>query len=385
MHAQAVVAKERRAQPVARSLPALGVQARFHEAADNGPQTRQLRSMQLMANGSQRAERINALARAIQRKPAPAQVTWGITHVVKKHNDSIFGSGNYEEGEVGRAGELRQGQELIVDDDDIFVSRRGANQEDATIRDSQRMKDPSHAWIRVLRLGRADVSSLNLYIRLETIVLVEPVASDQRPILILAMPWDSSEVSSAAKEMGEEYVTLRNGPEQTAGAYKCSDPHWGLIDEGADVAKRLQIPDEREPGPLTRDDEPGYSRLFIAHYQGDLTPIAIMQLEMRLEHKGLDVPQLYIRWLLGHPHKPGGGSSLVAHAKVEAIKEAEGRLRVDSAMAAETWYIKQGFQTVYGAEHETDEENTGKEEGDEDWVDPVKCGCKFMKWTEASF
>jgi hypothetical protein len=240
--------------------------------------------MQLLANGSQRAERINALARTIQRKPAPAQVAWGITHVVKKQNDSIFG-GNYEEGEVGRAGELRQGQELIVDDDDIFVSRRGANQEDATIRDSQRMKDPSHEWIRVLRLGRADVSSLNLYIRLETIALVEPVASDQRPILIRAMPWDSGVVSAAAKEMGEEYVTLRNGPEKTAGAYKCSDAHWGLIDEGADVAKRLQIPGERAPGPLTRDDEPGYSRLFIAHYQGDLTPIAIMQLEMRLSIK----------------------------------------------------------------------------------------------------
>ncbi|MYM67082.1 hypothetical protein GTP45_09600 [Pseudoduganella sp. FT55W] len=106
-----------------------------------------------------------------QLRPARARVTWDTTHVVKEINGSLFGNGDYTANEVAPWGELRLGDVVIVDDEDLFMSRRGANQEDPRRRDADRVKPPATEWIRVLRMQGVDVPTLKLFVRRETIAI----------------------------------------------------------------------------------------------------------------------------------------------------------------------------------------------------------------------
>src|SRR5450830_638541 len=92
-----------------------------------------------------------------QLKPARAKVIWDTTHVVKEINDSLFGNGDYTANEVAPWGALRLGDVVTVDDEDLFMSRRGANQEDPGRRDADRVKLPTTEWVRVLRMQGVDV------------------------------------------------------------------------------------------------------------------------------------------------------------------------------------------------------------------------------------
>lgn len=209
----------------------------------------------------------------------------------------------------------------------------------------------------------------------------------RKKILVKEIAWNSVAISQAAATIGEEWCQLyqeKNGKKhtpKTKGDYECSGPKWDQFDEGINVASDLKNPKERKQNESMgkETDEKPYEKTFVAYYEGEKDIIAIMQLEMRKEDKKFKGSHLYIRWLLGSPKRKGGGSTLVGLAKVEALREAEGELRVDSAHSAEEWYNKQGFLKTYDSTHVTDEL-----EGEED-IKPVPCGCKFMKWTKESF
>lgn len=318
----------------------------------------------------------------VQKQPMIANVIWNRTHVVKEMNNSLFGNSDYLEGEIGLPGELVNGQIIVVEDSDIFISRRGANQEEDSVRSKQRNNEPSFEWIRVIKIKSADVTNLNVYVRAETIRLMRPEEGydeslGRKKIFISEIDWKDVKIDLAAEKIGEEWVDLGGEEDKDKGEYQCSGDDYNIKDEGVDVANDLKNKEQRRPAPVENQT---YSKTFIAHYD-DHEPIAIMQLEMRREQKGSDTNHLYVRWLLGSPIRKGGGSALVALAKVEAIKEAEGELRVESARAAEKWYKGQDFRTLYASEHETDYANFGAENP----VEPEECGCKFMTWTKTSF
>jgi len=91
-------------------------------------------------------------------------VLHGLTHLVKEVDGSIF-----EGEEIGSGGELEPGQALVIDDQDIIVSRRGMNQEIDKNRERNRVGPQSHEWFHVLKLNHQDVSSMNLFVRQDMI------------------------------------------------------------------------------------------------------------------------------------------------------------------------------------------------------------------------
>ncbi|MBD2442708.1 DUF4157 domain-containing protein [Dolichospermum sp. FACHB-1091] len=165
----------------------------------------------------------------------------------------------------------------------------------------------------------------------------------------------------AVTAIGIEWQNLGGDPNKPKEEYECSGADWNINDEGADVSRDLLKPEYRSADPEYEQ------KIFIAYIPGDFDPIAVMIVEMRKEDKqSPNLTHRYIRWLLGHPKKKGGGSALVRTAKEIATHDAQGELRVDSAKSAESWYQKQGFQTLYASKHEIKK----------------ACGCKFMKWSE---
>ena len=108
---------------------------------------------------------------AIQRKPKLMQVIWDTTHLVREMDGSIFGQGDFEQGEIGAAGELSAGQNLFIDDEDIFFSRRGANQENPERRKQDEVSEPNTPWYRVLQANFKNVEHENVYVRAETIAI----------------------------------------------------------------------------------------------------------------------------------------------------------------------------------------------------------------------
>lgn len=91
-------------------------------------------------------------------------VLHGLTHLVKEVGGSIF-----EGEEIDSAGELEPGQALVIDDQDIIVSRRGMNQEIHENRERDRVGPQSHEWFHVLELNHKDVSSMNVFVRQDMI------------------------------------------------------------------------------------------------------------------------------------------------------------------------------------------------------------------------
>lgn len=122
--------------------------------------------------------------------------------------------------------------------------------------------------------------------------------------------------------------------------------NWDKYDEGVDVSGYIKDPVERL-GFSSSEEKLERQVTVSANYdtgQG-LDPVAYMVLEVR---KGVDEPPyMYIRWLIAHPEKGGGGSALVEKAK-KLFKESGDckELRVDSAYSAVGWYINLGFEPV---------------------------------------
>jgi len=152
-------------------------QQRLHDIANSRAQAHPLNAYQEIANNSPAAKQLKAYkamaaschSQTVQRKPVAAEVVWDVTHVVTEMNESLLGNGDFDEGEIGAEGELTAGQIITIDDEDVFVSRRGPNQENPTVRRLDQASKPTKEWYRVLTLNDKDVRTQNLYVRAETI------------------------------------------------------------------------------------------------------------------------------------------------------------------------------------------------------------------------
>ncbi|QAU23018.1 hypothetical protein EO087_02610 [Dyella sp. M7H15-1] len=187
----------------------------------------------------------------------------------------------------------------------------------------------------------------------------------QKRTVVEEVSTDDPLVGKVAAAIGVEWQKKGGNPNRYKHTYQCSGDAWTLEDEGAEVARDLGKPGSRKK---LRADQ--YQKIFVARYADEDEAIAIMVIEMRREDDNYkdDRPPgreyLYIRWLLASPIKRGGGSALVAQAKVASAIHSGGDLRVDSAGAAAGWYEKQAFKVLYAAAHHFN--------GD--------CGCKCMAW-----
>ncbi|MCP3959015.1 MAG: hypothetical protein GY719_14280 [bacterium] len=94
----------------------------------------------------------------LQLKPVKYPVT-GISHLVQAVSDSIF--------EGNEVDEVSAGQDLMIEDEDVYISRRGPNQED--YQDLDEIGEQIYPWYRVLGIEGGeesrDVTDLDYYVR----------------------------------------------------------------------------------------------------------------------------------------------------------------------------------------------------------------------------
>jgi hypothetical protein len=135
------------------------------------------KSMQLKSEGPgfqwRRDRDLASYNLVIQRRPINVEVTWGVTHLVRKVGNSLFGKGGYKQGEIGAEGELTQGQQLIIDNEKTFRSRRGANQDSKVNRKRDMSAIPTVIWYHVLLLNGKNISSQKIYVRSGTFKQIE--------------------------------------------------------------------------------------------------------------------------------------------------------------------------------------------------------------------
>lgn len=122
----------------------------------------------MVKNDSDQSEAI------FQLKPARVAVP-GTTHVVKVINESIF-----EGQEVPPPfGQVQNNEELFIDNEDIFTSRRGPNQEVENNRNADALRLPDQDWYKVLKLKGEKVGDRDYYLREETFIPVEGPSVDE--------------------------------------------------------------------------------------------------------------------------------------------------------------------------------------------------------------
>jgi GNAT superfamily N-acetyltransferase len=336
-------------------------------------------------------KKFDAPLKAVQRVRKEATVKWGVTHTVTAVDDSLFGSGG---GLGNEERELTKGQKLFVDDEKSFVSRRGANQENA----EKRMQDGAglmkNTWLQVLEINGEPLE--NVYVRKETITLppVAPVAmQDRKVVKVEEITEEGGQIESGLNQIKDRWVALGQKRRQSVAQLSlsrandlrpdkseieedledkqelcdiglCSHPNWDQYNEGDDVAGDMQSKDDRIGG---NEDEENilYTKHFTfkAYYDGDITPIAIMIIERRGDN--LNDPHLYIRWMVAHPEKKGGGSKLLDKAIELLDQEADVQvIRLESAASAVGFYAGKGFEIDKPAAHNGDK----------------KCGCMEMAY-----
>jgi len=303
-----------------------------------------------------------------QLKPVLGKITWGVTHAVKEVNGSIFGDGGYEEGEIGAWGELTSGEVVMVDDEDLFMSRRGANQERETNRDKDEEKKlPNVEWMRVLRIKGIDVKALNVFIRRETVHIGDDVVDPEagwKPVKVEDVSWKDEAMLEGVKAIGAEYAeATKSRPEIIKGPNICSTPEMDQDDEGVDVAKEFLVESYRN-----LDDYPMGSATKIAVVEGNRM-IGVMQITVEGETSDR---YLYIKWLLGRKKSRGAGVALVRSALEYAIQNKIMKVKVESAMSAVEFYEKRGFTKVGNAQHMNDSTMLPDETS-------IDCGCGEME------
>ena len=313
----------------------------------------------------------------VQRVKRPATVTWAITHLVKEQGDSLFGEGtDWQSREVAPEdfGQLSRGQVILVDDEQIFMSRRGANQENPLRRQHDTDTDElQHKWLKVLAVwadGEFKPALENAYVRAETIKLIEVEKPPQKKIDVHKHEPEEADIVSADLERFHESWqaaarkrrrSIRRvvedkdftGKSTDAGAAITSGWNWDQYDEGVNVSGDMRDPDERTDFQTTETEQLEKQETLSASYTSEPGRIAYMVLEVRKERDNEDKPFqsfMYIRWLIADPQTGGGGSKLVKEA-IERFRAQKGckELRVDSAFSAVEWYKKLGFEVVGSA------------------------------------
>lgn len=217
------------------------VQRKMQEAIHNSPRVKQLRAYQQMANS----------ARPVQMKPLPVEIKWGVTHLVKKMNDSLFGGEDFQEGEIGQEGELTIGQRITINDEKTFLSRRGSNQEDPKRRFKDQQSAPSVLWYHVLTVNGKDVSGEKLYVRENTFAGASEVeeklsAQDEQQLLACV----SDALGAASSVPGPWLDLMRTSNTDMSASYAMIKKMYALFALGdilkaryhtLDIAVRLNL------------------------------------------------------------------------------------------------------------------------------------------------
>jgi hypothetical protein len=129
--------------------------------------------------------------------------------------------------------------------------------------------------------------------------------------------------------------------------------NWDQYDEGKDVSENMMDPKTRT-GWSSPHTKLMNQYTFRASYDAEekSEPIAFMVLEVRQDvredengEKKEGERYMYIRWLIGHPEKKGGGAALINKAKECFAEHPECKeMIVESALSAVGWYEDMGFE-----------------------------------------
>lgn len=327
----------------------------------------------------------------IQRVVRDAKVKWAITHLVQvqgaDQEASLFGNeDDWQSNEVSPedGGQLTFGQSIVVDDELVFMSRRGPNQENPERRSRDKDDDAlKYRWLQVLAIpGDEEFKPAppDTFIRAETIELEKlpqkniklnvhgleeqgvvsqdleslheawQVAAGKRRRSIGHVNTDFEEdlyresQEGLWTQFGDIDEEFQAGP--GGDLFLTSGWNWDQFDEGENVSESMMNPGDRTG--FAGDDSvklKGQQVLSASYESGDGERIAYLVLEKRQD--GDEPPYMYIRWLIGHPNKGGGGAVLMKEAIRQFKAQDEcAELRVESAFSAVPWYLNQGFKKV---------------------------------------
>jgi GNAT superfamily N-acetyltransferase len=329
------------------------------QLADNRPEAK--RAAQLKAPVATDA--------VIQKRDREAVVTWNVTHEVIPQGGSLFGTEAHPFLNEGK--ELHRGDVLVVDDEAIFQSRRGANQEDAKRRQGEMQGHLVNKWLKLLKV-KGKPNKVDGYVRAETI----QITPSEEPKAELDVSSVKAEDARAAGDtIHGAWTALRNKRRMSLGSGKWDDglgawdhweqvredkgkdtsPSWDQIEEGHDVSKNLSNQVAHDKKLRDDADEDAQQGIFKAYVKGSDAPVGIIVIEKR---GGSTFPRFdddadkkwYLQWLIGHPTAKGAGQLLLEKALKHAKDNGGTGVWVESAPSAVGWYAKQGFAPATKAE-----------------------------------
>lgn len=299
---------------------------------------------------------VKVRSQIVQKRDRKAEVAWNVTHeVIPDENGSLFGDDSRPFRHEGI--ELYRGDRIIVDDEDIFQSRRGANQEISERRESDKEGHLTNKWLKLKDVFGRKPSGKG-YVREETISIAKDV-EDMRKIHSERV--DAQSAKTAGDKIYSAWEKLRNNRRMSVGAWerwekvredkgKDSSPSWDQIEEGHDVSKELSNSPEEEGGYAEFEEESNQA-IFTAYDVESKTPIGIIVIEKRTtvdfpRYKDDNNKKWYLRWLIGHPTLKGAGGLLLNKA-LDYVKERSGTaVWVESAPSAVGWYQSKGFEPL---------------------------------------
>lgn len=293
----------------------------------------------------------------VQRRDRDAKVIWDVTHeVIPDDEDSLFGddSNPFENEGI----ELHRGDEIVVDDEEIFQSRRGANQEISGRRESDKTGHLANKWLKLKKvIGREDYSSKG-YVREETIKIAKGV-EERRELTIESV--DSEVAKKGGDSIHKAWKELRKKRRMSKGAWghweseregkdKETSPSWDQIEEGYDVSKQLSNSAPKDYNNYGVEEDAGQG-IFTAYDKESNTPIGIIVIENRATTKfpgdgGNVSKRWYLRWLIGHPTMKGAGGLLLEKALKHVGQNGGKAVWVESAPSAKGWYQSKGFEPL---------------------------------------
>lgn len=305
----------------------------------------------------------------IQRVRKDAEVVWGITHIVKQTEGSLFGEGDALENELSprEGGQLKKGDRLIVDDAPVIISRRGSNQERPDVREEGATGDIVHEWVKVLAITPQHGSKLEfgarseMYVRKETIVLLEKQGREagvRNEIELHSIKdWEGEQIPDQLRYIAGKWRkqgqlrrtksagVLRIDEADREERDKPSGRNWDQYDEGVDVANDMAHEDHEQFEPEKRQ----WRIKAVERDTGVLVGVLIVE-----EREG---EPLYLRWMIGNPEIKGGGSALLSAVKTLLGKgDTENSIEVTSAYSAKGAYTKSGFEEQGDADVEKGDE-----------------------------
>lgn len=291
-------------------------------------------------------------SKMVQKRDRAAVVVWDVTHEVIPKEDSMFGDSSEPFENEGI--ELYREDKVIIDDEDIFQSRRGANQEIRERRENDEAGHLINKWLKLKKVIRQEVYSGRGYVREETIKITD--SEEKRRDLTDSSQIDSSDAKGAADKIHNAWGESRGKRKMSTGAWekwenereqkeKETSPSWDQIEEGYDVSKQLS-----NSAPVEHDNygDGEEQAIFTVRDKESDTPIGIIVIEKRTETEFPDDgknknKRWYLRWLIGHPTLKGAGGLLLDKALGYAKQKGGQAVWVESAPSALAWYQQKGF------------------------------------------